>query len=839
MRLTNLAHLYRIRLRSRLVSDLLAVAGIAVGVALVFAALVANTSLTGSVRQLNEGLVGNASFQLAARSSDGFDQRLLGRVERIDGVGATAPIVEAKANLVGSGKVHPVLLIGSSPRFARFGGQLLQRLGTAGRRGPPGLGLPAPLATDLETRSGGKVKVETGVGTAYVRVAALLHRDDVGSLVANPIALAPLPLVQAAAGMRGRLSRIFVSPDSGRGPEVQQALERIADSRLEVAPADREVAMFERAAYPTNQSTAQFSVLSALVGFLFALSAMLLTVPQRRQLIAELRLTGYAPSVIVQILLFDALVLGVAGSALGLALGDQVSRHLFGAVPDYLTSAFPVGSQRIVTWQSVAVAGIAGVVAACIAVLAPVRQALLPNPSTSARGAAVPTREAWATGLGVGCLALTAAVVVFAPDLALIGVVTLTAALVLLLPVLLRLSASAIDSAGRRTSSPVAILAVLELRSGAARIRTLALAATGAIAVFATVSIGGANADLQRGLDRAGVEIDRNAEVWVTFRGPASLLGTTPFTLTSRQVERVERLAAVRSVHRYGGSFLDVGDHRAWVLAPPSSVPQPILETQIREGTASLAERRVRAGGWLVLSDGIAAQEDVGVGESIVLPTPIPTKFRVAALSNNNGWPGGAIVMNAADYARAWSTRATGALGIQIADGASPARVAFAVERALGHRIPVQVETRAERERRHRASSRAGLARLRQISAMVLISAVLAMAVAMGGVIWQRRSTISALKVHGFGEFELWRSLLLESGLLLGTGCLIGAGFGLAGQVLLDRGLEEITGFPLLYSTAGWLAVAVFALVTGVAVAMLAIPGWLAVRVRPIAGLAD
>lgn len=839
MRFASLVHLYRIRLRARLVSDLLAVAGIAVGVALVFAALVASTSLTGSVRQLSEGIVGDASLQLTARSPTGFDQRLLGRVRRSDGVRWAVPIVEARANLVKSGEIRSILLVGGDPRLARHGGPLLQRLDVARPRTRAGLVLPEPLVVDLGVEPGERIEMQTGAGAVRVPVVGLLRSADVGSLVESPIALAPPQLVQTAAGLRGRLSRIFVDPSPGQEYRVERELQAIAGDRLDVAPADREVTIFEQAAYPTNQSTAMFSVLSAMVGFLFALSAMLLTAAQRRHLIAELRLAGYPPWVAVEILLFDALVLGMVGSVLGLALGDQVSRHLFDSAPDYLQSAFPVGSQRIVTWQSGALAALAGVGAACLAMLAPIRGALSPSSAATSTVPAAPGRLAWLTAAGVACLVFAATIVILAPDLALAGLVALTLGLVLLLPALLGLSASAIELVGRRARSQVAILAVLELRSGTGRIRTLALAATGAIAVFATVSIGGANADLQHGLDAVAHEIDRDDDVWVTFDGSASLLGTTPFVLPQRRVEAVRQLPGVSSVRGYGGGFLDVGDHRAWVLAPPRSVQRPVPAVRIREGTASVADRRVRMGGWLVLSDGIAAQEGVGVGDWIVLPTPAPTRLRVAALVTNNGWPGGTIVMNAEDFSRAWPGEPAGALGIGIEDGASAARVAAAVERTLGARTPVRVETTAQRLRRHEASSRAGLSRLRQITVMVLISAVLAMAVAMGGVIWQRRPTIAALKVHGFGEFGLWRSLLLESGLLLGTGCLIGAVFGLAGQVLLDRGLEEITGFPVAYAMAGWTAVSVLALVTVVAVAILAIPGWFAVKVRPMAGIAD
>ena len=80
MRLSSIVRLYRVRLRARVVQELFAILGIAVGVALLFASQVANTSLNGSVQQLTNGIVGDMRFQLASRDSDGFDARLLQRV---------------------------------------------------------------------------------------------------------------------------------------------------------------------------------------------------------------------------------------------------------------------------------------------------------------------------------------------------------------------------------------------------------------------------------------------------------------------------------------------------------------------------------------------------------------------------------------------------------------------------------------------------------------------------------------------------------------------------------------------------------------------------------------
>ena len=66
--------------------------------------------------------------------------------------------------------------------------------------------------------------------------------------------------------------------------------------------------------------------------------------------------------------------------------------------------------------------------------------------------------------------------------------------------------------------------------------------------------------------------------------------------------------------------------------------------------------RALRAGGWLVLSQALAAEHHLHIGEAFTLPSPHPTRFRVAAISTNIGWAPGAIVMNADDYARAWGS---------------------------------------------------------------------------------------------------------------------------------------------------------------------------------------
>src|ERR1700716_3547067 len=100
MRPSALVYFYRRRLRVHLAQELFAGVGIAIAVALVFAALVAEGSIAGSTRQVVHAVVGPATLQLRARDGNGFDERLLARVEHLPGVKQAAPLLEQTVTVV-------------------------------------------------------------------------------------------------------------------------------------------------------------------------------------------------------------------------------------------------------------------------------------------------------------------------------------------------------------------------------------------------------------------------------------------------------------------------------------------------------------------------------------------------------------------------------------------------------------------------------------------------------------------------------------------------------------------------------------------------------------------
>jgi putative ABC transport system permease protein len=838
MRLSNIVRLYRVRLRSRIVQELFAVMGIAIGVALLFSSQVASTSLDGAVHQLTAGIVGQMRFQIAARGPHGFDAGLLRQVQRIPGVQTAIPVLQANANILGPDGSRSVDLVGTEPRLAYLGGVLVRKLGASELAQTRAIMLPAPIAREMGAFSLQPVQLQIGARTVSSLLVPELLASESGVLGESPIAVAPLRYAQRLTGMGGRLTNIYVRSQPRRDREVIAQLTRLAAGRLNVVPADYTDVLFHKAAEPTNQSTGLFAAISALVGFLFAFNALLLTVPQRRNLIEDLRLDGYTRKMIVEVLLFDALVLSVVACIAGLALGELLSIELFHANPGYLSFAFPIGSQRIVTWQSYAIAVGGGLVAAIFGVLAPLRSNVFARITLGDAAAASSERwVAWAVPCGLVCLAATTAILLLAPQAAILGVASLTLALLLLLPRLLDVVVLAFDRLQRATAGAACYLATIELRSRSNRARSTAIAATGAIAVFGSVAIQGAHQDLQNGLDRLAHELNAATELWVSPAGAANALTTTPFRGTAAVA--LARLPGVRAVDIYRGSFLDIGARRVWVLASARAEPPPISPSQVVQGDAQLAIARIRRGGWAALSRVIASELKLRLGQSFTLRSPQPTRFRLAAITTNFGWPPGAVVLNADDYARAWSSEDPSAYQVVPRPGVSAAAIIPEVEHALGSRSALTVETSTARERSFRATSRQGLERLTQISTLVLIAGILAMAAAMGAMIWQRRPQLANMKVDGFDRRVLWRALLIESGLLLGAGCSIGALFGVYGQLLLSHALATVTGFPVIFSIGALVALGSFLLVTAVAVAIVAVPGYIAARVRPGISLQD
>jgi putative ABC transport system permease protein len=839
MRVSGLLTLYRWRVRRHGMQEALAAAGIAVGVALCFGVLVANTSIVGSAGQLIDGVIGSAHLELSARSSSGFPEALARRAEHLPGVKHAAAVLRADASIIGPQGRTPILLEGVTPAMLTLQSNTIRNLSSDVQLTGGGIGLPSAVAEDVGAQARRSVTLMIAGRQLDVNVAAVLGSQTIGPISGSPVAVAVLPYAQQLAGLQGRVSELLIEPQAGKQGSVERELRRLAGTRLTVAPASHELQLLAEASKPNDQSTTLFAAISAMVGFLLALNAMLLTVPERRRFVAELRTQGFGPRQVLLILGSQALILGLVGSLLGVALGDLLAHSLFRQVPRVLTYVFPVAPDQSVPPAAVAVAICAGVFAALAASAPPALDL------RRGRGVDSVMRESGEAGnslcdrvigiagaAGAAIVVLVSVAVLIVPAFTVIGGVVLALAVVCLVVPLFALAVRALLPLTQRLRGSMLALAVIELRATATR--SVALAGVAALAVYGSVAVLGARADLIRGLDDAVSEYLAPADVWVST-------GNDTLTVDKFAADGAQAMIAaapgVAAVRPYQAALLDVGSRRLWVRARSPAAPRQLEASQIVEGELGSAEAKLRASGWASVSTGFAEERHLKVGDAFILPTPGgPARLRVAAITTNIGWTPGALTLSAADFARYWgqaAARAPTAFEVDLKPGLSAAAGREAVRRALRNRPGLVVQTLAQREAVYETSARQGLRTLGQISTLLLITAALAVAAALSAAIWMRRAWFASLKTKGFSSMQLLRTLLWESAIVLGVGCLVGAVLGVYGHALASRWLEMSTGFPAPFAFGEMQVLVVLALVAGIALAIVALPGARAARVSP------
>ncbi len=838
MTLSTLVYFYRKRLKAHVAQELLAGVGVGIAVALVFAVLVANSSITNSASAVVRAVVGPADLQLRARGLDGVSESLVGSVEHLAGVKRAAPLLEVNGTILTGDKRATVTVAGTNLTLAKMDG--LIRTLPLEVLSPGGIGISRATAGELHlppraTEPPLTVMLKMRGRSIPLRVSAVLGHESAGALSDADVAVMPLARLQKLAGLEGRISRVLVQSEPGRTRVVERELRDMVAGKLIVASATQDLSLLHQALQPSNQASDLFAGLSALLGFLFAFNAMLLIVPERRAAIADLRLEGTTRAAITQMVLFQSLCLGAVASVAGLIGGYFMATGLFRqSSPGYLAQAFTLGTSTLIGLEPVLLALAGGILAACLASLAPLRD-LRRGKAPDAVLHEDEHKSTAGTGsqrlLLVSIIALLVAagtLFTLLPQMALIACAMVATATVIAVPLMLGVALRICEwitaSNPRFTALPLALKAMK-----ATTLRSLALAATGAVALFGSIALGGARDDLLRALHRFASTYSAEAPVWVL--NPHDTAAANDF-IPAGYPALIAGIPGVAKVETYQSQFMVMGSRRVWLIARPPTTSPELLRSQIVTGNPSTAQSELQQPGWIAVSKQIAEEHDARVGGPISLPTPSGVAmFRLAATTTNLGWTSGVVLMNTTDYGRLWRTSKPTALGIQLQPGASSIDLERAINRELGTKSGLEAITAQTRAERFDAIAGEGLGQLGEITTLLVAAAILAMAAALGSSLWQRRVSLAELRLEGSPRAQIRRILLAEATIMLSVGCLTGALAGFYGQVVIDGYLSHVTGFPVAGAASGLRPLEIFLLVVAIVLAIVAIPGWLASRV--------
>jgi putative ABC transport system permease protein len=816
---------YKRHLRVQPLRELMAVAGVAAGVALLFAVQVAHRSITGSFEEVAHGVAGRATLELAARTPEGFDQRIFEEVQRMPAVKASAPIFQQPIVAIGPSGRRALTLVGATPQIATLGGSLALQFQQAGRRSLQGLLiLTEPVAQAIGGRPGHTITVLVGARTEHLPLGATVPSSKIGPVAESPVAAALLPIVQTLAGLPNRVTRILIQPRPGQETVLRRELTSRFGGTLNARPIETEAKLLGTAAGPERQVALLFSAISLVAGIILAYNALLLASDERRRFIVYLIEIGTPDSMIAASLAFDAFILGIAGAILGLLAGDVISLIAYRTIPGYIAAAFSIGGQRVIDPQTIIIALGGGLLAAFAAATLPaisiLRAGAAAEPDAAGPTLAFARKLRLSDTLVFACGAVLIALSITAsalrPATTVVALIGFAIGLVVCLPMILRGLLKAARSASRHSNDPAARLAVAELRGSPTR--SVALLATGTIAVFLMVLIGGAVSDVQHAVRRGAADLLSSADIWIKPGGPENVYTTQPFPYTQTQ-NRLQRLSVTGSVEPWRDSFLDLPGRRVWVLGVPPQTPTQIAPSQLIEGSLNTADRRIREGGWIAISQPIAREDHLRIGDRFTIPTPTGNaSVRIAATTANYGWLSGAIVMNADEHARLWASPNASQLAILLKPGTPLEQGKRAIQAALGPHSALTVQTAGERRSEVSAVLGSTLSRLNETTIVVLVATIASVIALMVAAISQRRNRLDSLMSIGWSASQFVRLIFYESGSLLLCGSLIGMTAGLAGQYLIDGWLHHTTGSPVTFTPAWQLGLRTVLIVAGISV---------------------
>jgi putative ABC transport system permease protein len=454
---------------SRLQRSLLTVVAVALGVGLILGTELSARALQEELRQSAAALAGNADAEVFAFSEAGFAGDMVKVVSGLPEVAVAAPVVSKRVFGQVGGSSYTFQVLGVDPAAEQKLHPLDVAEGSLFAADEKGtVLLDAGWARAHGVRVGQEVSLFTATGPDSFRVKGLLGESSFVQSSFGPIALVPLATAQTAFRLGARLTQVSVGL-KGSYADFRSDLRLRATQEYTVRDNHAFFAA-DRNPYEEVQPVLLFfSVLALVIGLFLIYNNLAVTVAERRREIGLLRSAGATPAWVRRLFITQAVILGVAGSALGVVLGIGVAA----ALVQYLkvSSGQPRLSLRLDPGVMLAV-GLLGIVATIVCSLLPAARAAAVAPLEAIRPRqlfATELRRRRTTALGIALVVVSAVLILAGlaprpadPQLQASGLTVVAAGIVALFAGLLALLPALLAPMTRVLSMPLRLLAPVE-----------------------------------------------------------------------------------------------------------------------------------------------------------------------------------------------------------------------------------------------------------------------------------------------------------------------------------------------------------------------------------------
>ena len=354
-------------LRRDLLRTMLTILAVALGVGVVIAIDLAGDAATGSFRSSLETLVGQTDLEIVANG--GVDESWMGRLAALPVNARFAPVIETQGIIPGAGAVTV------------YGVDFIAQSRNAQRESAQDLDAQMIVSSALAKRIG--VHASAGLSLALSDKTRTFHVAGVADAKDAEFVLLDIAAAQQALGQYGKLDRIdvFVSPreDFGR---VEREIRRVLPASYRIEKPGTRSEENQRMLRAFRWNLRVLSYISLVVGAFLIYNTISVSVVRRRPEIGVLRALGASRRRVLWLFLGEALLFGIMGSLVGIALGRLMAEGAVGLIADTVNSlyvssrpaAIAIGIPAVVT------ALVAGTAVAFLSALAPAREAMQVTP---------------------------------------------------------------------------------------------------------------------------------------------------------------------------------------------------------------------------------------------------------------------------------------------------------------------------------------------------------------------------------------------------------------------------------------------------------------------------
>ncbi len=770
--------------------SLLTVIAIALGVGIVFAALATNAGVDTSVTRTVAGMLGRADLTVEAFGARGLSSASQAAVAGTPGIALADPSVRRRtfASSPGHAELGTLLLVGIEPGvdvrlhdYQLTAGQLL------GPASPSGVMLPAAWAAQRGLGIGSSVAFVGAGGQQTYRVDALLAAAGPALDNAGEVAFVTLASAQRLFALGTAVDQIEVQVEPSVGvPAVERSLESRLTSEPYVLSERRDIEASLRASTADFQSIMILVAAVALfVGGFLIFNTLSMTVAERIREVGLLRAAGATSRQINRLFLEEALLLGLLGSAAGVALGVVFAYGMAGLV--HASGQVPLAGPSFQS-RDVALAFGLGLLVTLAAALEPAWRAGRASPVQALR-ARLEARSSFVGRLRwfvvVSVVVAVAGIALWpraatgtaglARPFAVYGLLLL-AALVspLLLPVLGRLAGMPVEAL-MRAEGRLARSSLLQDRGRSAL--TLGALMVGLAMVVAVSEVAGS-------ARRAGLD-------WLASVVPGDYVASavTPIpTSFASDLAAVRGVSAVVPIRTFeidvGGQALD-----AAAIDPQQYAAAGALQILGVDRGAAFAA--LASGGSCFVPQSQARLLGLRPGDRLTVAGPAgPVSFTIAAIVARSlpGSTGEAVLFSAADAQRLLGIQGANLFAIRTAPGA-PGDVRTRLDAVAGQ-YALQIVGRDQIASAVNSSLDRVFGLFDALALVAVVVAALGIVNTLTMDVYERVREIGMLRAAGMTRRQVGRMVVLEAAILGLAGSLFGIVMGVivgAAMILVSR----------------------------------------------------